>query len=110
MTITATPIAHEDKSLRVLTSSFGVTLTVADDPDTDKRWCLECGAPTVPVVQVTILNDEEWVAAPGAESICPSCFESDLVMDEEDAEAELRERALDAEAEYRHDRERERGW
>jgi hypothetical protein len=116
MTITATPIAHEDTSLRTMTCTYNgrvtATLTVADDPDTDKTYCIPCDAFITPVIEATVLNDEEWVADDKAESLCPLCLEPDLARDDYEAEEIRDDRAQDDEAEYRHDRDRERvrGW
>lgn len=96
----AMTIAHDDPTVRVIDLG-GDPVTIADDPDSGERFCLYCKAEVKPYVRIVILNSEEWDYADDDTAYCPTCDDSDLCR-VEDAEDTLRERALDAEADYRY--------
>jgi hypothetical protein len=102
-------LAHDDTTVREVTFDNGTVIVVANDPDSiPTAYCLDCEAEILPVVQVTVLNSEEWDYAPEAwdrahrftVSLCPECFGTDICR-ADDVDQIQYDRMLDAIAEVR---------
>lgn len=103
---TITTLGHEDASVRTVAFENGVTLVVANDPDTRDEFCWACEQSITPVVEIVVLNDEEWDYAENAATLCPLCWEESTCR-AVDADQILREIAEDARAEYLYDARKE---
>jgi hypothetical protein len=101
-------IGHEDRTARIIFLG-DVATTVADDPDTNDDYCLSCQTAVVPMLAITVIDGEQWEAAPNAASMCPLCG-GDWLCREDDADQILREHAADEAADRLYHERRDEGY